>query len=235
MLLILLMLFGNIIAAFGAVPILIIYFIDSRNRKKINTEMPAIIKVFLQNYSESGSLQNSMRKAALNSKINKKEILRAAAIMSTSASSNSFKAKIYDDNLKRFLDIALYGNATGKDISRSMILLEKRLNNERNEKLKIFSKIKSMQFISIIGIGFFFPMFSGISISIIYSYMAIASSIIMPFKVLAISYILIILMLYEALKDPSKKLIDMGYGILPIAIISSIILFLSSTYISSFI
>jgi len=186
--------------------------------------------------------QYSSEKSALRS-------LRISSASSTDAIVRSSIAKYWlggrkpginhkNKNIRNLLEIAFFGASTGANISKSIELLKEGIRMDKQKEERVDAKAKGMNVLSKIGVTIFFPLFSGISISIIKSSMALSGnlpgqSISSTFYLIALSYTAIMLFIGKLFSNPQSDIAEALYSIMPFIAISDWILKISSTSLSS--
>jgi len=150
------------------------------------------------------------------------------------------KPRIEDENknTKNLLDIAFLGASTGVNISKGIELLKDGIEKERQKEEKVEAKAKGMNTLSKMGVTFFFPLFSGISINIIKSSLALSSNIhslsmISMFSIVSVAYTAIILFIGKLFSDLQSSITAAFCNIMPFVVVADWILKISSTFLSS--
>lgn len=206
--------------------------LDIKGRDSRDAEASALLGVLSYEYSRTGSALASLRSIAEKASKDKKNAAKAlrASIMSpgTAISRISDAGK----DTRRVLGLAIHSAYTGADISSGISILQGRLSAELSERRKSEAASRPMEFVGIAGIAFFFPMFSGISTDIVSSYL-LKASLALPLKIMSLSYVLLMLLLGGALKNPAAGVIDTVYSIMPAAAMATAVMLLSSAYVSS--
>lgn len=140
-------------------------------------------------------------------------------------------------NMEELVRITAFGIENGTDVKRALSLFIARLEQSIATKNRIKSKIGSSQTLTSLGMGAFFPLFSGISATIISSALGLfersTATLCRNFLLVAIAYIPIILYLSSAFAHPERNAKQNAIAAAPCFLFAVSILFATQTYLSN--
>lgn len=139
-------------------------------------------------------------------------------------------------NMREFVDIVAFGVERGADVEKAVRLFIRRLTHEIEVRNQIKAKAGGLQTLTYMGMGIFFPLFSGISAVIISDSIGLLDKGALPlcrgFLAAAVAYIPIILYLSSAFAHPEKSLTSNLSSILPYFLLASGIIYATQAYLS---
>jgi len=140
-------------------------------------------------------------------------------------------------NLEELFSIIASGIENGTDIRRALNLFIARLEQDMGTRNRIREKIGSSQMLTTLGMGAFFPLFSGISVTIITSALGLfeqsTAILCRNFLLVAIVYVPMILYISSAFAHPEKSAKLNAIAIAPCFLLAVSILFLTQTYLGN--
>lgn len=124
-------------------------------------------------------------------------------------------------NLNILLNILDIGIRNGTDISKNLEDFLEWIDAKIENENKIRSKVNGMQVLSLIGIAFFFPLFSGITASIVRSSLSgpSANTTVTGLRLIGIGYVFLVALITNSFLNPSRKLLSAVQASIPIAAI----------------
>lgn len=184
---------------------------------------------FLYGYKQNNGVIRAMQRAGANNK----DISRLAKAAMLGSSSISVEDKT-DSEFKQFVAILQNGIRSGADISEDIKLLNSRIEDAGGVERMVKEKTEGMHAVSQLGIAFFFPMFAGISLSIMQNALGILASnpVSTAFSFSVIVYIALILFISASFSSPSSRLPSRLHSIIPV-LTASMSIFTLSSYLSN--
>lgn len=140
-------------------------------------------------------------------------------------------------NLVELLHLVGAGVESGSDASRPLALFAAHLEREIKMRNRFRAKVGGLQALTYMGMGVFFPLFSGISAIILSSSLGLfdRSSALLGngFIAVALSYIPIILYLSSAFSHPDRNALQNALAVLPYFTLASIVMLATQVYLAN--
>jgi len=144
------------------------------------------------------------------------------------------KSPFTETNLNILLKIIHIGIITGTDISKNLEDFAEWMDAKMEKENKIRSKVNGMQILSLVGIVFFFPLFSGITASIVRSSLTgiSAGTIVNGLRLIGMGYIVIATLITNSLLKPARTIVSLLRDSLPMALFGCILQTVAYTFSS---
>ncbi|MDE1850567.1 MAG: hypothetical protein KGH54_02105 [Candidatus Micrarchaeota archaeon] len=144
------------------------------------------------------------------------------------------RAHFEEPNLNMLLGIVHIGITTGADITKNLEDFLEWIDAKIERENRVRSKVSGMQVLSLLGIVFFFPLFSGITASIVRSSLTgpAAASTVTGLRLIGIGYVLIATLITNSLLNPSRGLIAILKSSLPMAFLGCALQTIAYTFSS---
>ncbi len=188
-------------------------------------------KRLLSAYASSHSLLKTLGKATKDSP----EL--HAACLKLIAGGTPGKVSFGNKSLEELFGIVSLGVVTGVSIERPLSLFIGRLEDEIRRKNRLRTKTGSLQTLTYIGLAAFFPLFSGISATILSSSAGMldrpAALARNSFMLVSIAYIPIVLYMASAFSHPERSFAQNAASLLPYFALASFILFVTQGYLAN--
>ncbi|MGI0141856.1 MAG: hypothetical protein ACREBF_04390 [Candidatus Micrarchaeales archaeon] len=184
---------------------LISIFSARKEGKYSSADISALSLSTLVNYNSSGSALKAFSTSVLNDQ--KYRDLREYAIKRYFSSEDP-EPKTSNPALQILLTIVGIGIRTGANISKNLEDFNNWLNLKAEKENSVRSKVNGMQILSLIGVVFFFPLFSGITASIVNNAVVGAGNkaISNGIRIIGIVYVSIILFITNSFAKPMQSL-----------------------------
>ncbi|MGA3020845.1 MAG: hypothetical protein ABSD68_02765 [Candidatus Micrarchaeales archaeon] len=208
----------------------------SQNRRRTkDEEVVALAKSILSRYSESHILLRSFEDSCRGDE----NMLRISRIMRIAGSSGEdYISSFQNRHMRELLKMIRLGTANGMNIEKGLSLFIRNLDREILLKNRMAAKMGGAQTLTKMGMCLFFPLFSGISATIISESLDFVSKNVQYtracFLIVAVAYIPIILYISAAFAHPERSVAQNAFSILPYFSVAVCVILLTQNYLVHF-
>ncbi|MDE1869905.1 MAG: hypothetical protein KGH71_02875 [Candidatus Micrarchaeota archaeon] len=178
-------------------------------------EVATLSQGILHNYAKSKSLLGSI-KTSIPNKTKYQSFLKLvkSVELGTTPKMNSFSEK-NSESAGTLLNILILGLRQRRNISKNLELFRTNLLQKIELRNKINSRVNGMQILSLLGLLFFFPLFSGISSALATYSLSSPPAILyvsIGIKAICLTYIFEILMITSSFLRPAERFLTIFTG-----------------------
>lgn len=209
-------------------------FLARRTKKDDDEEALALAKRVLASCSDSKPLMKAFEEAVAGSE----RLERVASRLKTSRALDVFSLRgIGSRRLEELVRIVAFGVGSGSSSRKQIALFAAKLEHELRMRNRLRAKTNGMQALTYMGMGVFFPLFSGISAVILSNSLGLFEKSAMAassgFLLTALSYVPMILYLTSAFAHPERNAGQNVLAIIPYFSLASLVVYATQTYIAN--
>jgi hypothetical protein len=198
-------------------------------------EVVTLAKSILGRYSESHTLLKSFEDSCRGNK----GLLRISRMMRIAGSGGEdYTGMFQNRHMRELLKMIRLGAANGMNIEKGLSLFIRNLDQEMELKNRMTAKMGSAQTLTKMGMCIFFPLFSGVSATIISESLDLTGKSIQYakacFLLVAMAYVPIILYISAAFAHPERGIAQNIISIIPYFSVAVCVILLTQSYLVHF-
>lgn len=187
-----------------------------------DSELAALTYHILSNYKTNGAILISIEIA-----ISKSKNIAPFRLLLDSAKFGAnleIPNSITNQNIRKLLNILIIGINSGADVTNNLEEFHTLLTKSIDDKNRIKAKTDGMRIISLLGVVFFFPLFSGIAagISLASNSSLLSRSIADGIRTICIAYITTILLITNFFLNPLRSFFESLRSTIPLLLLACI-------------
>ncbi len=205
---------------------------DKGGSRMTDTDVALISRDLLDRYSQTHLLLKSFNGSCQG----RKEMVRASRELGLGRSVRKSSLLLFNNtHMRELVRLVSFGVDNGVDVEKSVSIFIRNLERKIVFENRIRAKTGGSQALTLMGMGVFFPLFSGISAVIISSSLGMldmgASYTYACFIAVSAAYVPIILYLSSAFSHPERGPLKNAVGIAPYVALAVVIMYSTQTFI----